>query len=335
MVLFAALLLLVAERRRHPGVLWLAPALVVAWANVHGSFVLAPVLLGYAWLEDRRDAVPGHRALAVLVLGSLATLVNPFGPGIWAYAAGLTSNPEVSQRISEWQPTSIRTVTGLLFFGSALLVAAFLARRPRVAPWPVLLWLGTLFVVGVVAERGVAWWPLGAAVGVAGLLEPPPIERVRPDPPRRMTAVVAAVIGLAIVALVPFWRAGDAVGGRDGLLTQAPVETTVTLRGLAGSEDRIFAPQLIGSWLELAVPQAPVFVDSRIELFPASVWADREAILAGRNGWRDILDRWGVTIVVADVRAEAGLVERLTAHAGWRLEHEDDVAAIFVRADRP
>ena len=49
-VIFAVLLLLVAGRDRHPRWLVLVPVLACAWANLHGSFVLVPLLLGYAWL---------------------------------------------------------------------------------------------------------------------------------------------------------------------------------------------------------------------------------------------------------------------------------------------
>jgi hypothetical protein len=50
--LLAVLLWLVAARLRHPRAYLLAPVVVVLWANVHGSFVLGPALLGYAWVSD-------------------------------------------------------------------------------------------------------------------------------------------------------------------------------------------------------------------------------------------------------------------------------------------
>ena len=49
-------------------------------------------------------------------------MINPFGPQVWLYAVGLSTNPEVTARITEWQPTTLRTVPGMLFFASALAV---------------------------------------------------------------------------------------------------------------------------------------------------------------------------------------------------------------------
>ena len=62
MALFAVVLAASSsDRDRHPARLWAIPVLVVLWANVHGSFFLAPLVLGLAWLED----VAGACAAAV------------------------------------------------------------------------------------------------------------------------------------------------------------------------------------------------------------------------------------------------------------------------------
>src|SRR5206468_10651925 len=57
-VLFAASLWLVADRRSHPRRLWVVPALVAVWVNVHGTFFLGPLLLFLAAVEDRLERSP-------------------------------------------------------------------------------------------------------------------------------------------------------------------------------------------------------------------------------------------------------------------------------------
>ena len=59
----------------------------------------------------------------------------------------------------------------------------------------------------------------------------------------------------------------------------------------------MFNAQIWGSWFELVLPRNPVFVDSRIEVFPASVWGDYLAVSSGRQGWQRILQRWRVRAV--------------------------------------
>ena len=81
MALFSLTLLFVVERHEHPRRLWLVPFIAIAWANVHGSFFLAPAVLGLAWLSDMEQRVEDrHLALLVGVVTVLVCCVTPFGP---------------------------------------------------------------------------------------------------------------------------------------------------------------------------------------------------------------------------------------------------------------
>ena len=332
MVLFAITLLLVVERRDHPRRLWLVPLLAIPWANVHGSFFLAPAVLGLAWLADVEARVPDrHRVLIVAVVTAMACCVTPFGPWVWGYALGLGANPEVTRRIIEWQPTTLRDAQGIVFYASALLVVAYLARRSRPTPWATLLWLGFFFLIGAYAVRGIAWWPLAAVAAVAGLLEPAPTPATAPVEPRAfriLNGVIAAAITLGAIALLPIWRPVDpGTGAPQGAVSYAPSGITETLVAVAGDGDRILNPQPWGSWFEFAAPDALMAIDSRIELFPAQVWADYERVMAGVDGWEAILTDWGVTIAVVDAK-NTGLHDRLTA-AGWTEIYADNDGAVL------
>ena len=211
LALFGLLLVVIELRHSRPRVLWLAPVIVAVWANVHGSFFIGPLSLGLAWLADvGQRSGTARRTLAVAALGAVAACITPFGPAVWAYAVGLSSNPGVTSLITEWQPTSLRTPVGVLFYASALAVVAVLARRGRATDWPTLLWLAAFFAIGAYAERGVAWWALGGAVAVAGLIEPAEArERTDPVLIRRVNAVTAVAIAVVAVALLPIWRPVD------------------------------------------------------------------------------------------------------------------------------
>ena len=250
--IFAGLLFLVADRRRHPRRLWIAPLLVVLWANIHGSVVLAPVILGYAWLEDVVEGRDQRISLAVLVVGSLATLVNPFGLGVWSYALGVGTNPEITGRVAEWQHTSPLTVPGLLFYGSAAAVSALLVARRRLVTWPSVLWIGFLFALGVWTVRALAWWPLGVVLVVAHLL--PAARPERRPAPNVLNTLVAAIVAIAIVVALPWWRPTDPLAGRAGLLTYAPSSLAMALRDDAAPGSHVFAPQTWASWFEWAAP---------------------------------------------------------------------------------
>jgi hypothetical protein len=336
MAFFAITLMLVVDRRRRPVGLWAIPLLVIPWANIHGSFFLAPVVLALAWLEDLADrSAPRYRALVVGVVSALAACITPFGPAVWAYAVGLSTNPEVTRRITEWQPTTIRDATGVLFFVSVAVVAVLIARRGRPVPWPTLAWFGVFVAIGLYAQRGLAWWPLAAAAGVvaSGLL-PHAAERPEPATPptmRRLNTIVAALVVLAGVALLPAWRPVDpATGVPVGVLTDAPSGITAALREATAPGDHVFNPQPWGSWFEFAVPDIKVALDSRIEFFPAEVWDTYEAVETGRDGWEAQLASWNVAVVVVE-DVDGPFATRLEA-AGWQRTYVDQDGALFVRA---
>jgi hypothetical protein len=356
MVLFATTLAILAGRsrrtRRATWVVWLIPVLVVPWASIHGSFIFAPVAVGIAWLEDVFAGRPGaHRLLAVALATALASLLNPFGIGVWSYAIGLTTNPTIRRLISEWQPTAPFSASGFLLYGSMIVFGVLIVRRLRTAAppgsrralWrqagPALLWLLFLGVVAASAERGIAWWALAAPVAVAGLLgrrlptEAPAstgsTERV--ERASVLNGGIVVVLALVGVVLLPVWRDGSALGGPAGLLTDAPAGITAALVGRVSPADRIWNAQEWGSWLEFALPSVPIAVDSRVEVIPTAVWDDHIALSDGAPNWQAILDRWKVTVVVASRVEQAALIPLIQASPAWIQVHADADGLVFVR----
>jgi hypothetical protein len=345
MVLFALTLWMVTRRRERPGWLWLVVPISLAWANVHGSFVFGPLLVGLAFLEDWIDPATratAGRTLLVAAASAAATLVNPFGVGVWQYAAGIATNPLITTRITEWQPTTPQSPEGAAFTVSVVLMIALvvgaLREHRRLAAVSV-VWLLPFAAIGARAVRGLAWWPIVAAITAARLLGHNDAARVRAepaDPPllRRLNFVIALLIVVSGIALLPLWRAQDpGLRAPVGVVGNAPAGITAALRDLVRPGDRLFAPQPWGSWFEFAIPDASVFIDSRIELFPADVWDDYDAITNGSPDWRAKLAAWDVTVVVASDRlGSTPLGDRLSSDPNWRLVYSDVDGRVFVRA---
>jgi hypothetical protein len=335
MALFALTLLLVTDRENHPRRLWAIPVIAVVWANVHGSFFLAPLVLGLAWLSDIEDRSPRrHLALVVAAVTAAGCCLTPSGPAVWLYALRLGANPAVTSQISEWQATSIRDISGVLFYGSSLLVAAYLARRGKQTPRATLVWLGVFFVIGAYAARGIAWWPFAAVAALAPLIAADrsaveETERETLPAMRLANAAVAALLVVGCIALLPVWRPTDPdLGVPQGVVSQAPAGLTGALRNVAAPGDRLLAPQPWASWFEFAMPDLPVAVDSRIEIFPNDVWADYLAVTQGGLGWEDVLAAWDPTVIITD---DPLFAERLVG-AGWTEQYADPDGILLVRS---
>jgi hypothetical protein len=330
--MFCLTLWALAGRGERPRRLWIIPVLALAWANLHGSFFLIPLMVGLAFLED----VVTHRStmktlLWVGVASVLATLVNPYGFGVWTYVFDLTTNPIVRNAVSEWEPTSLNGYAGATFFLSALGVAAFLARRRIPAPWWDLLWLGTFFLLALPAIRGLLWWGLVVPVVVAGLLP----DAVAQPASRRgnpmMNATLVGGLSLAIVLLLPWWRAPNEARQVELLLREAPQPAVEAVREAVPPGSRLVVPQPWGSWFEYALPEMPLFVDPRIELFPTELWYEYQDLRGTGAAWREVLDRWEADAIVVDLR-DWTLQDELRDDPGWRLVYEDEESAVFVRA---
>ncbi len=344
---FAISLLLVARRGRNPRAVWLVPPLMLVWVNVHGSFFLGPAMLAAAAIDDVQSHRPSwrHTALAAVV-AALATGATPFGFDVWRYAIGLTTNPNVADRVSEWQRTSPFSGLGVVYYGSVLLVGAL-----GIAAWRrgwrpgigTLGWLAGLAAIGAYAERGVVWWALGAPVAIAPaaalVFSRAPgggSRRAEPEPRglQRLNAAVALLLVAAVVILQPIVRpGGDPLSGPPGTLRDAPAGLARALGRLAGPSDRAVISQAWASWFEWAAPGIPVMVDSRIEVEPATAWTDYLAIVHGGPDALATLARIGATVVVVDPKEIAAIGTTLAASgSGWRQAYADADGSIYLRA---
>jgi hypothetical protein len=336
LALFGLVLLILSLRSSRPRVVWLIPLIVLIWANLHGSFVLGSLAVGLAWLADLRERrEPRFELLAVALVSVLAACITPFGPSVWRYAIGLTADPTVTGRISEWQRTLPTDVLGLLFYGSLVAVSALLARRRQHVTWPTAVWLIAFVAIGIYAVRGIAWWALAAVPPVALLLAGiTPAAPERPGTPttQRANALIVGLLVLVGIGLLPLWRpTDDGTGTPSGLLIDAPSGVTATLKQTVHAGARVFNPQPWGSWFEYAIPDALVGVDSRVEIFPASIWAAYDAVRAGTPGWEQVLAAWDVDLIAAEPD-DGAFVGRLKA-AGWSIVSADPSGSVLRRPD--
>jgi hypothetical protein len=316
---FAITLWVIATHDAHPRRLWFLLPLAIVWANVHGSFFLLPLVLCLAWVDDLRTPTTGNHLLAFAGATTVLTLVNPFGVDTWRYVLDLTTNPVIRNWVSEWAPPTIRDPAGVLFFISVAIVFVVLVRQVNTVRWTHLLWLGVFFGLGLLAIRSLVMWAFVAPIIVARSIKARPAERSRGAP--ILNAVLLFVIVGAGLLLLPWWRPTS--------LMEAPSELVVAVRSATSPGARIIVPQTSASWFELTLPDRPVFVDSRIELYSARVWGEYRAFVAGRSDWAGIVDRWRAEAIVT--KPAWPVVPFLRQNTTWRLTFENEDGLVFVR----
>jgi hypothetical protein len=333
-LLFAMTIAVVSKRERHPRLLWLLPPIVLVWANVHGSFILGPVMLLLAWLEDRRLHLASSRTTVFVTIASIAAAtVNPFGLRVWSYVVDLSSNPQVRNTIEEWQPPKPTSAIGFVFFASVVVVAVIALRRRREIAWPRVLGLILFFLLGVTAVRGVIWWALAAPFLLADLF---PGRSTRDERKIVNTVIAITLVGLGFM-LLPWFRQtfpSTANSGTvsDGLLAYAPNAYTTRLADAVPPGTRVFAPEIWASWFELAVPQFPVMIDPRIEIFSDAIWRDYDDISHASEGWQQIVDRWDIGALALSTEQQSDLIAVIEKDPSWTTIYADGDGILLVRA---
>jgi hypothetical protein len=345
LVCLAGLLALVADREDHRRRLWLAIPLFAIWANVHGSFPVGLALLGLVTLEDLAGRDHPRQAAATWVLAAVATLANPYGLDVWRYVATIGSDPTIARFVIEWRHTSVLDPAGAAFYGSVVAVVVIVLVRVRQRERPprtALAWLAGLAFLGAWAVRAVAWWGVGAAPIAAELLSRirlprrvPATVSTAPDRPgiARGPIIFVATLVILLVALQPIWHPSPSGEGLGSRLGDAPPGITLALSSVVASQPaaRVFNAQGWGSWLELTIPGARIFADSRIELIPAAAWIDYLKVSAGDPRWQEILDTWQVSVIVASATDQAALVTLVSSNSRWHTVYRDSDGLISVR----
>lgn len=326
------------------------PVALLLWVNSHGSFVIGLVLLGL-WLADemlavaRRRASQGGAQLAPLVppaltllASGLACLANPRGAAVISYVTGLSSNAVIRSLVTEWAPPSFAQLDGLLFFAAFLLVATLLAASPR---RPGAFQLLTFLAFGALAlnsMRGVIWFGIVMAPIVAehlaALFPQPATPRPGRSEPALVNYLFVALLAAGVVFSLPWFKHLLPMPAlKAGLLSsETPVAATeVLLRERPPGP--IFNELGFGSYLIWAAqPDYPVFVDTRLELYPLAIWQDYLAISAAAAGWEERLARYQVATLLLSPEQQQALVAAARRSPAWTLLYEDPAAALFTRA---
>jgi hypothetical protein len=311
---FSALLVLL--RLGRAGAAWAlvaSVALVALWANVHGSFALGLVLTLLVAIEGAwRDGAHRVRYALVAVAVAAAPLLTPAGLGVWsAPGTHLLSPP---REIEEWGLVDVTRGLGALYAVTLALVLARALLGPRVDARELVI----LVPVALLSLTALRQTPL-LAIAAAPYLATVPIAG------RRRHVITPDVVGLLLAgAGLLSAAAGVAIA------PPAPDESSYPREALAAlpSGPGLFDRYEWGGWLIWRAPGTPVFIDGRLTPYVGATIADYRTIIAAAPGWRDVVDRRGITALL--VRPSDPIAVR-AAELGWRSVASSDRFVLLTR----
>jgi hypothetical protein len=327
MVAWAAALVRCMDRRAPPPY-WALPMLVL-WANLHGSVVLALGLIGPAVLEalldEKRSEWPRVllRWLPFTALAVSACCLTPYGPDSLLMPLTTLGIGDALHWIAEWRPPDFGHFSAFEFL---LLTGIFALSRGVMLPTVRALVVLGLVHVAMAQVRNADLLAMLAPLYLAAPLARQFGARAGDDAAGSARGMNLTALGVMIVAT------GLALVRDVGPALHNTPEAAVANADLAKAGP-VLNDYSFGGYLIFA--GIPTFIDGRAELYGGQfiVRYNRDVSLADLRDFLNLLDEYklGATLLAPDTPAVA-LLDRLP---DWQRVYSDDVAVVHKRRDAP
>nr|AFD03224.1 hypothetical protein [uncultured bacterium W4-39b] len=375
-----ALLLLTGAllARREPPSLWRGAAtlaLLVVWANVHSLFAIGLALLlaalvgslleyhGLGAPGDPRARARSRALLALLLIGSLATALNPQGFALHATFFTESASGDIwrlEDDFLRWLPWRSADANAALpwlsWLAANLLLLAWLiavvAAARRLLRERSAAALAHADLVGL-ALSAAAWVAMLVAVRFHWLAFLPLLSVLRATPATRRTAWAAAATACALLLGLP--RAVDLNALRQELaeepggywkspyLEARYCANAARFLETSGVEGKLFHPFNLGGYLGYRLaPTLRTFVDGRLDHVPAGVLDDyleiRQAIrMSDEARFAKRLDAYGIDFFVGthfreNRYGEGTWTDQLRRLPGWIPVFASQECSVYLRA---
>jgi hypothetical protein len=329
--------------------------LLVVSCNVHITFCVHLLLLAvYASAFCIEDLI-NHRSLSMVsktlvigtVLSTLATLINPYGFGLWVHVPRLLYSP-LAPNVVELQPLTYNLVaTDILYYPFVVMLALcfisvatciFLEWRDKRLNLSPLRLLSLLLIAAsifftfhriryiAIASLIVAFeLPSFIAYGNKLLFD----SETKPLWKRKIS-ILAIEIGVALS--VCFGVYGIVNTTTPVSIPMARTDFDPPFLGIRYllehyNSGRLFADHEITDMCELYLPFCKVFQDTRFDGYDVVITSDYVKILKAEAQWQEILEGYKIEWVVA--RPHQPIAKSLLTVPGWKIVYQDKTCVIF------
>ena len=326
-----ALWTMVKWQRGERRTLWLLPIISLLWVNLHPSFAVLFLLAGAQLIMEKAN----RKALAAVLAGMfLASLVNPRGIFAWGDIFLTIRNPANMRFSVEWGPPVNEGWQAGLFFGWLLvfpLLVALSAKKLSFTQWLWFIGFGWMALSGM---RYGIWFLAVLAVLSAELLKSWLGERID-RPPERIQAAVNLPVGVTLLLLpvlvLPGARERWWANSPPALSQDTPVAAVEWLAQHPELPGPLWSDYAFASYLIYALPERPVWIDTRFYPYPEEQWEKYVEISEAAPGWENSLEEEGIRLLLVNLSVQSRLIESVDQSQRWKKIFEDQIALIFKR----
>lgn len=359
-LMLAILLNFILKPSTWPKVRVFAPFFFFLWANLHGSFFLGLVVyLIVALVRSVKTKKIRTNDFLVLLASVFATLVNPYGPGIWREVVSSIMDTKLKWTIVEWMPAL--TMLNLPFAILVALSLVFVIKQVKIFLVEEVVLYFVFLLAAVSTRRHLPLW----AIITLPLLEKAinnfylQVSKIKGGLVRfkkvYKIAWIATVLVIAVHTILDFKEVAIL---KEGVFYPKDAVTYLNQHLPSGE---IFSEYGWGGYLIWKLPEKKVFIDGRMPSWRWQSGSDFEAnaaiddyndILKGKLEYQVVFDKYGIdTVLWSTPKRESpldkffGKIEKMVFKKdeedfdfiqqlekdGWRKVFEDNTSLIYKR----
>lgn len=332
---------------RAKNYLYVLPAIMLLWVNLHGSFIAAFAITGIYFISNALKMLVSKKQEhnlfwnkakwygSIMVIISLMALVNPYGYHIFKFPFQLMSSTCIMNNVSEFVSTPLyRYIPFTLFF--YVIIVLFAVSKTRLNLTEVLLLVlfthMTLYSVRFVPLFAMITAPIILRLGndlwaetrlnVSSFLRNASLNIAKFDSAAR--GIVVPFIVFIVLCLFIMNTSHYSFDSKTKPVYASEFLKTAQLQG------NMFNHREFGDYIIYRLwPQYHVFADGRSDMYGEERLKAYFRVERIEPGWRDILDNYKINWIIHE--ANSMLTTFLLQREDWKIIYIDNVASIFVR----
>ncbi len=363
-LLFTAIFIYILERGTQKGfaknrkTIWIVlPLIMLGWVNSHGGFIMGFVLWG-VYLIDliisrlSKDVLQKRHILKSILDDNFYTLViagmgmglisilNPLGFGIYLYPFQTISIQALQKHIQEWQSPDFHSPSMQPFIWLLILLIGVSALTQKRWLFRDILLVSVFLYLALMAGRNVALFSLVAPLPIARVLENfeqgnvtqsflfPNLVKNHQDGNRDFPLLnlflVVAILGGGIYRSLLAYSTSEI---QAEIQKSYPIGAVNYLRENR-PQGNLFNSYNWGAYLLWVLPEYPVFVDGRTDLYNDEIIDQWLQVVQVKEGWEQVFEQWEIGVILME---KDWIAARFLQQQGWCQSYQDELAVVLVK----
>jgi len=305
------------------------PAIFLLWANIHGQFILGLGTIGLflvyeLFRKSHRDKTVIKKMWQLLILSTIATLINPYGLNLIPTALSHLSSPAL-QYIFEWIPWETNSLRFAVFIIYAVIFFFLLKIRKADALY---YFIAAVYLIFALKSRRLIPFFLVTTFVIVSINLPKTLFDRYQKVLALATLILLFFIGLFIL---PSRQLTNQSWDR---LCRSHIRCSESLVVFLNShplEGKVFTDYRLGGHLIYRYPNMPVFIDGRMTL-----WQDSNGFLPFMeyitmvhmlDGSESLFFAYDFDYVI--IHPEFALSQTLEKELQWPIIYQDEFVRVY------